>query len=230
MKLLWSRRWFVPATSLALGLGVGAGLSSGGRRQWPGGPLELGLLARLPVVPVVVGAASASLPPPAPLDSPRGGGGGGGGRELAKYGLPGLAQLRSRESYVLCYDARARSALWVVEQLNAASLSGPAERGACDFAEDDSVHQYHRATNADYRASGFDRGHLAAAANHKASPKAMADTFYLSNVAPQVGRQAGRQQQGRIAIAGPPGILSGIIWGAPLQLDGARPPRYGRHY
>nr|XP_010586288.1 endonuclease G, mitochondrial [Loxodonta africana] len=33
---------------------------------------------------------------------------------------------------------------------------------------------------------GFDRGHLAAAANHRWSQKAMDDTFYLSNVAPQV--------------------------------------------
>lgn len=49
-----------------------------------------------------------------------------------------------------------------------------------------SVHIFHRATNADYRGSGFDRGHLAAAANHKWSQKAMEDTFYLSNVAPQV--------------------------------------------
>lgn len=45
---------------------------------------------------------------------------------------------------------------------------------------------FHRATNADYRGSGFDRGHLAAAANHKWTQKAMDDTFYLSNVAPQV--------------------------------------------
>lgn len=49
-----------------------------------------------------------------------------------------------------------------------------------------SVHIFHRATSADYKGSGFDRGHLAAAANHKWSQKAMEDTFYLSNVAPQV--------------------------------------------
>lgn len=60
-----------------------------------------------------------------------------------------------------------------------------------------SVHVFHRATNADYRGSGFDRGHLAAAANHKWSQKAMEDTFYLSNVAPQVSedRQWGHNGQ-----------------------------------
>ncbi|KAL4661182.1 hypothetical protein H8957_015710 [Semnopithecus entellus] len=110
----------------------------------------------------------------------------GAAAELAKYGLPGLAQLKSRESYVLCYDPRTRGALWVVEQLRPERLRGDGDRRTCDFREDDSVHAYHRATNADYRGSGFDRGHLAAAANHRWSQKAMEDTFYLSNVAPQV--------------------------------------------
>ncbi|XP_060106852.1 endonuclease G, mitochondrial [Heteronotia binoei] len=168
MRALWSRRGLAAASSLALGLGLGAALP--GRRRGPPeeGEAAGGLLARLPVVPVAAAAAAES-----------------GSGELAKYGLPGLGQLRSRESYVLCYDPRSRSALWVVERLSAAGLSGASERAACDFREDDSVHEYHRASNADYRGSGFDRGHLAAAANHKWSQKAMLDTFYLSNIAPQ---------------------------------------------
>ncbi|XP_054853910.1 endonuclease G, mitochondrial [Eublepharis macularius] len=177
MKRFWSSRWLAPAASLALGLGLGVGLT--GRRpqqrQAEEAAAATGLLARLPVLPVV---AAATPLPLAPADATRGG-------ELTKYGLPGLSQLRSRDSYVLCYDPRNRSALWVVEQLNAAGLSGGSDRAACDFREDDSVHEYHRATNADYRGSGFDRGHLAAAANHKWSQKAMLDTFYLSNIAPQ---------------------------------------------
>ncbi|KAJ0069071.1 hypothetical protein NL108_017343, partial [Boleophthalmus pectinirostris] len=47
------------------------------------------------------------------------------------------------------------------------------------------VHEFHRATNADFKGSGFDRGHMAAAANHKWSQSAMDDTFLLTNVAPQ---------------------------------------------
>lgn len=34
--------------------------------------------------------------------------------------------------------------------------------------------------------SGFDRGHLAAAGNHKQSQDTCDETFYLSNMAPQV--------------------------------------------
>lgn len=166
--------------TLALGAGLGAAAEGWRWRRRADARAAPGLLGRLPVLPV---AAAAELPAvPAKPGTPAGGGPG----ELAKYGLPGLAQLKSRESYVLCYDPRTRCALWVVEQLRPERLCGDGDRRSCDFREDDSVHAYHRATNADYRGSGFDRGHLAAAANHRWSQKAMDDTFYLSNVAPQV--------------------------------------------
>jgi len=50
---------------------------------------------------------------------------------------------------------------------------------------DKEVHRYFRAENLDYRGSGFDRGHLAAAANHKKSPNVLQETFLLSNICPQ---------------------------------------------
>ena len=37
----------------------------------------------------------------------------------------------------------------------------------------------------DFRGSGFDRGHLAAAANHIKSPTVLQETFLLSNICPQ---------------------------------------------
>lgn len=44
-----------------------------------------------------------------------------------------------------------------------------------------------RSLNSDYKGSGFDRGHLAAAGNHKAHQLHCEQTFYLTNMAPQVG-------------------------------------------
>lgn len=38
----------------------------------------------------------------------------------------------------------------------------------------------------DYQKSGYDRGHMAAALNHKSSQQDMDDTFYLTNMSPQV--------------------------------------------
>jgi endonuclease G, mitochondrial len=54
-----------------------------------------------------------------------------------------------------------------------------------DFKEDEQIPEQLRATLADYKGSGFDRGHQAPAANHRSNPKAMADTFYLTNMCPQ---------------------------------------------
>lgn len=39
----------------------------------------------------------------------------------------------------------------------------------------------------DYRGSGYDRGHQVPAADCKFSQEAMNETFYLSNMCPQVG-------------------------------------------
>ncbi|KAM4577155.1 endonuclease G, mitochondrial [Odontesthes bonariensis] len=171
------RRLCQTAATLVLGAGLGASatrlLSDRGRQEDEGRP---GLLGHVPVLPVpgvpTVQASELTVSP-------------GSSGAVMKYGFPSLANIKTRESYVTSYDPRTRTASWVIERLNPASLTGSSDRKFCDFKEDSSVHVLHRATNADYRGSGFDRGHLAAAANHKWSQKAMEDTFYLSNVAPQ---------------------------------------------
>lgn len=55
-----------------------------------------------------------------------------------------------------------------------------------------------RSTNEDYKYSGYDRGHLAAAGNHKAHQKHCEQTFLLSNMAPQVGRGFNRDSWNRL--------------------------------
>ncbi|KAM8760257.1 endonuclease G, mitochondrial [Acanthopagrus schlegelii] len=170
------KRWLQTGATLLFGAGLGASVSrlpSIRGRQEEEEEEGADLLSRIPVLPVPTVQASELTVSP------------GGSAVVMKYGFPSLANIKTRESYITSYDPRTRTASWVIERLNPASLNGPSDRKYCDFKEDDSVHEFHRATNADYRGSGFDRGHLAAAANHKWSQKAMADTFYLSNVAPQ---------------------------------------------
>jgi endonuclease G len=50
----------------------------------------------------------------------------------------------------------------------------------------------------DYRGSGYDRGHMAPAANHKASQATMDETFVLSNTSPQVGQGFNRDMWARL--------------------------------
>lgn len=51
-----------------------------------------------------------------------------------------------------------------------------------------------------HRRSGYDRGHLAAAGNHAYSADAMHDTFYLSNISPQVGKGFNRDKWNELEI------------------------------
>ncbi|XP_066293493.1 endonuclease G, mitochondrial-like [Branchiostoma lanceolatum] len=120
-------------------------------------------------------------PTPGPQTSP------GKAGQIMRYGFPGLTDLKSREGYVVSYDRRNRNPHWVFEHLTSSHIRGDSDRQQCDFKEDETIHPYFRATNWDFKRSGYDRGHLAAAANHRHSQTAMGDTFYLSNISPQVG-------------------------------------------
>lgn len=120
--------------------------------------------------------------------------------QIMQYGFPGFDNIRSFDDYVLSYDRRNRVAHWVFEHLTAETVrhNDQVDRSKCDFVEDDSVHVLFRSTNADYKRSGFDRGHLAAAGNHKHSQRHIEETFRLSNMAPQVGQGFNRDSWNRL--------------------------------
>ena len=54
------------------------------------------------------------------------------------------------------------------------------------YQVDPNVPVEYRASSADYLGSGWSRGHMAAAANHMHDQQEMNETFYLSNIVPQV--------------------------------------------
>jgi endonuclease G len=72
------------------------------------------------------------------------------------------------------------------------------DRAKCDFKPDESIHPFFRADNNDYKKSGYDRGHLAAAGNHKRHQNHVVQTFFLSNISPQVGKGFNRDSWNRL--------------------------------
>lgn len=108
---------------------------------------------------------------------------------LFEYGFPGpVADLATRQALVSSYDRRLRNPHWVVEHITPASLaSREGDRRHSSFVEDDAVPDKFRAHLKDYYRSGYDRGHQVPAADCKWSQKAMDETFFLSNMCPQVG-------------------------------------------
>lgn len=109
--------------------------------------------------------------------------------QIMRHGWPSSDTIRTYENYVLSYDRRHKTANWVFEHLTPELINTKnVDRSRSDFFEDNSMHPYFRASLQDYVGSGFDRGHLAPAGNHRLSQKAMDETFVLSNISPQVGR------------------------------------------
>ncbi|XP_068143692.1 endonuclease G, mitochondrial [Drosophila tropicalis] len=110
--------------------------------------------------------------------------------QIMKYGFPGLDHVRSHADYVLSYDRRNRVPHWVFEHLTAQTVAknDAVDRAKSEFRQDESIHPFFRAQNTDYRRSGYDRGHMAAAGNHRLHQKHCDETFLLSNMAPQVGQ------------------------------------------
>ncbi len=87
--------------------------------------------------------------------------------------------------FTLCYSEPHEQAAWVAYQLTRGEVqSQKASRKDMQFADDKDV-PTGSATKDDYRNTGFDKGHLAPAADMKWSVKAMRECFLLSNISPQ---------------------------------------------
>lgn len=98
--------------------------------------------------------------------------------------FPTTAPLIQKEGFTLAYNGQTRNPHWVYHKLTPALLEKETSREECDFKEDPLIPQHIRATKNDYTGSGFDRGHLCPAADCE-TQKAMEDSFFFSNIAPQ---------------------------------------------
>ncbi|MBM3438850.1 MAG: DNA/RNA non-specific endonuclease [Bacteroidetes bacterium] len=86
-------------------------------------------------------------------------------------------------AYAVSYNHQHMQANWVAYELTLSHTLGAAERESRFVI--DPVIRPHTARTEDYTKSGFDRGHLAPAADMKYSPQAMTESFYTSNISPQ---------------------------------------------
>lgn len=92
-------------------------------------------------------------------------------------------QVIAHTGFTLCYDADRKTPYWVAWLLTADRVDGTAPRYN-KFMPDPAVRGA-QAYTSDYTKSGYDRGHMAPAADMKWSETAMRESFYLSNVCPQ---------------------------------------------
>ncbi len=86
--------------------------------------------------------------------------------------------------YTACYDERHEQPAWVAYVLRDSYLEKNVSREGNQFKPDEKV-KTGSALPSDYTGSGYDRGHLAPAADFRFSQNALDETFFMSNISPQ---------------------------------------------
>lgn len=95
------------------------------------------------------------------------------------------------QNYAVQYDPSSKTPIWVSEVLIGSQQKSTFVERVDNFMPNPKVPQPAQASLNDYRNSGFDRGHMAPAAD-MLNEKAMEESFYLTNMIPQVGNNMNR--------------------------------------
>jgi len=96
---------------------------------------------------------------------------------------PEFDEIEHYSGFSLKYSEEHEQAEWVAYQLTAEEVQGAADR-TDNFRPDENI-STRSAGLEDYKGSGYDRGHLAPAADMKWSEQAMEESFLMSNMSPQ---------------------------------------------
>ena len=97
--------------------------------------------------------------------------------------IPRQEQIIHHKGYTVSYNKDLKIPNWVSYELTRQETKGK-EKRSDNFIADPLV-KGAIATNADYARSGYDKGHMAPAADMKWSPEVMKESFYFSNMCPQ---------------------------------------------
>lgn len=133
-----------------------------------------------------------------------------------------------RTAFTISYNNDYKTPNWVAWELTRAETEGT--EGRKNKFEPDPDLPEPRAEHSDYTHSGYDRGHMAPAADMKWNKKAMEESFYMSNICPQ-NRKLNRDDWGDLEEKcrnwaekyGKAYIVCGPIY------DSKSPKRIGKH-
>ena len=89
----------------------------------------------------------------------------------------------TRKGFIVGYNKKLRQANWVIYELTRNEVKTKIAKRTNIFIPDST---YHTATDNDYLRSGYDRGHLAPAADMSYSVQAMGECFSYINMSPQL--------------------------------------------
>ena len=92
---------------------------------------------------------------------------------------------KTQVTYSYEWDCKKKHSRWVAFTFSAATPNKNVGRND-NFMEDEKIPAQYRTTLADYKSSGYSRGHLCASSDRQYSKEANRQTFLLSNMTPQI--------------------------------------------
>ena len=99
--------------------------------------------------------------------------------------LQSNTQYLCKTNYAIHYRYDTRTAEYVVQHISLANITGPAKRKD-DFRPDPAIPKQFQSQLSDYAGFPFDRGHLSPGADNTQNDMVMSESFFLSNMVPQV--------------------------------------------
>lgn len=106
------------------------------------------------------------------------------GAELPRLLSDEKEQIVAHEGYTVSFNSTYKQANWVAYELTGSESVSKKHKRKDKFLIDKKI-KGGTAENGDYTRTGFDRGHLAPAADMSWSRKAMDESFFMSNISPQ---------------------------------------------
>lgn len=107
---------------------------------------------------------------------------------LPDFALPSIQktdEIIRHQNYTLRYEEKYELPAWVAYKLRGDYTKGSADRSENQFVPDKKVKEG-SALSTDYTATGYDRGHMVPAGDFKCCQEMMNETFFMSNICPQV--------------------------------------------
>ena len=104
--------------------------------------------------------------------------------EIPKWETTTTQQKITNQGYTSSYNTTYGIPNWVAYELTRSEAASQAAERTNNFKPDPKV-KGKSATNSDYKGSGYDKGHMAPAADMRWSKNVMEESFYFTNICPQ---------------------------------------------
>tara|TARA_B100000809_G_C15037258_1_gene494219 strand:+ start:205 stop:963 length:759 start_codon:yes stop_codon:yes gene_type:complete len=95
-------------------------------------------------------------------------------------------QIVKHQEYTVCYSEEHEQPFWIAYELTKSELELPSRKGQSSFKEDPKISS-ESAAHSDYTNTGYDRGHISRAEYNKRTKVSYKESYYMSNVSPQIG-------------------------------------------